>query len=55
MEIELSGLQEELLEKIDILRLMERKNETLDRERKSLRVNLREVELKIGRILKRRD
>ena len=34
---------------------MERKNETLDRERKSLKVNLREVELKIGRILKRRD
>jgi septal ring factor EnvC (AmiA/AmiB activator) len=55
MERELSSLQEELLEKIDILRLMERKNETLDRERKSLKVNLREVELKIGRILKRRD
>lgn len=55
MEKELASLQEELLEKIDILRIMERKNETLDRERKTLKVNLREVELKIGRILKRRD
>ena len=55
IEKELSTLQKQLLERIDLLRLMERKNQTLENEKQELKLNLREVELKIGRMLKRRD